>query len=205
MTPLTRLLGTTTRIDYRRRYLTLFFKGIRTPVVAAAMAGVSGGRLAAAATNGGGFGFISAGLGVHTWLMRRQAHRQFTAGRAASVDEVIREIDTARTSLRDPRKGLLPIGVGFFGYELDAQPHMVKILDGVLTLGVRSIWLSFGENLGKWVEHIRDNDDRGVERTLIFIQLPTAADAFKASNEWDIDAIVLQGRYEISSIITPSA
>ena len=136
--------------------------------------------------------------------MYRQAHWQFTAGRAGSADEVIREIDIARTSLKDPRKGLLPIGVGFFGYELDGQPQMVEILDTVLTRGVRSIWLSFGENLGRWVEHIRDKDDRGVARTLIFIQLPTAADAFKASDEWDIDAIVLQGRYRISSILTPS-
>lgn len=115
-------------------------------------------------------------------------------GRAPSAAEVIREIDVARASLRGSWKSRLPIGVGFFGYELDAQPQMVKILDSVLSHGVRAIWLSFGEDLGKWIQRIREDDaDRGTDRTLIFAQLPTAADAFKASAEWDLDAIVLQG------------
>lgn len=116
------------------------------------------------------------------------------AGRAPSADSVVHEIDIARASLKDSRNGLLPIGVGFFGYELDAHSQMVKILDSVLSHRVLAIWLSFGEDLGKWIRHIRENErDHGVERTLVFVQLPTAADAFKASNEWDIDAIVLQG------------
>jgi nitronate monooxygenase len=184
--------------DTRERRPNLMYgEGIRTPVVAAAMAGISGGRLAAAVTNGGGFGFMSAGLGVQVSL--RHAYLSLTCfvvlpGRAPSADKVIHEIDVARASLKDTRKGLLPIGVGFFGYELDAQPQMVKILDSVLNHRVLAIWLSFGEDLGKWVRYIREKErDRGVDRTLIFLQLPTAADAFKASSDWDIDAIVLQG------------
>jgi nitronate monooxygenase len=37
------------------------YQGIQTPIIAAPMAGASGGALAAAVTLGGGFGFLAAG------------------------------------------------------------------------------------------------------------------------------------------------
>lgn len=72
---------------------------------------------------------------------------------------------------------------------------MVDILDLVMQQRARAIWLSFGTDLGKWIQYIRDNDRvRNGERTILFVQLPTAAEAQKANSDWDIDVIVLQGK-----------
>jgi nitronate monooxygenase len=52
--------------------LTEFF-GIEHPILAAPMALISGGRLAAAATSGGGLGLIGGGYGDSDWLQREFA------------------------------------------------------------------------------------------------------------------------------------
>ncbi|KAF8316762.1 inosine monophosphate dehydrogenase [Clavulina sp. PMI_390] len=158
-TPLTRLLG------------------IRTPVVSAAMTGPSGGALAAAVTNAGGFGFMATGR--------------------MEIKDVVKELDIAKSALQTrpaTSPTPLPIGVGFFGFELDKQAHTVQMLDMMLQEPVQAIWLSFGVDLGKWIKYIRDSEkSRSAGRTVIFVQLPTSTDAKKASLEWDIDVIVLQG------------
>jgi nitronate monooxygenase len=45
--------------------------GIRRPLLGAPMAGVSGGRLAAAVSRAGGLGFIGGGYGDHDWLVEQ--------------------------------------------------------------------------------------------------------------------------------------
>lgn len=72
--------------------------GIKHPVLLAPMAGVSGGALAAAVSNGGGLGLIGGGYGDADWLMR--------------------EFDAA---------GDARIGVGFITWSLARQPHLLDI------------------------------------------------------------------------------
>jgi nitronate monooxygenase len=79
-TPLTRLLG------------------IRHPIVLAPMGGVAGGRLAAAVTEAGGFGFIGAGYG--------------------DPDALRREIAAA---------GSARVGIGFITFALDTKPDSLRI------------------------------------------------------------------------------
>jgi nitronate monooxygenase len=55
-------VGLTTRLNE--------FFGIEHPILAAPMANISGGRLAAAATSGGGLGLIGGGYGDSEWLRR---------------------------------------------------------------------------------------------------------------------------------------
>lgn len=92
-------------------------------------------------------------------------------------------------------KSSLPIGVGFFGFELDSSPQAVSILDGVLAENVRAVWLSFSANLAKWCRHIRER----APNVIIVVQLPTTKDAVDAHDSWDVDVIVLQGT-QLSSI-----
>ena len=68
------------------------------PLFLAPMALVSGGRLAAAVTRAGGFGFIGGGYGDRDWLMR--------------------EFDAA---------GDTPVGVGFITWALARQPGLLNI------------------------------------------------------------------------------
>jgi nitronate monooxygenase len=72
--------------------------GIKHPVILAPMAGVSGGALAAAVTNGGGLGLIGGGYGDADWLKR--------------------EFDAAGDSR---------IGVGFVTWSLALQPHLLDL------------------------------------------------------------------------------
>lgn len=68
------------------------------PVMLAPMALVSGGRLAAAVTRAGGFGFIGGGYGDRAWLMR--------------------EIDAA---------GGTAVGIGFITWALARQPDLLDL------------------------------------------------------------------------------
>lgn len=72
--------------------------GMSAPLFLAPMALVSGGRLAAAVTCAGGFGFIGGGYGDRDWL--------------------IREFDAA---------GDTPVGVGFITWALARQPGLLDL------------------------------------------------------------------------------
>lgn len=112
----------------------------------------------------------------------------FELGRVPSFDHAKKEIDIARTLLTET-KSPLPIGVGFFGFELDSSPEAVSILDAVLAENVSAIWLSFSVNLSKWCRYVRER----APGTTILVQLPTTKDAVEAHDSWDVDVIVLQG------------
>jgi nitronate monooxygenase len=76
--------------------LTRFF-GIEHPILLAPMAGISGGRLAAAVTSAGGLGLIGGGYGEKVWLQR--------------------EFD---------RAGATRVGCGFITWSLARQPGLLE-------------------------------------------------------------------------------
>jgi len=150
---------------------------IRTPVVSAAMAGASGGRLAAQVTAGGGFGFLSAGY---------EGPEQLTA-----------ELSLARSSLQLGPSSPLPIGVGYLGWQLEKKDSpVIEVLQLALENRVKAVWFSFGSQLGRWVQFVRDYDQKNrgeSEKTIIFAQISSIQDALIAVNEWKIDVLVVQG------------
>lgn len=72
--------------------------GIRHPLLCAPMAGISGGRLAAAVSRAGGLGFVGGGYGDRDWLVEQLS---LTEG--------------------------LPFGVGFIGWALARQPGLLDL------------------------------------------------------------------------------
>jgi len=60
---------------------------------------------------------------------------------------------------------------------------------------VRAIWFSFGENLGRWIELVRNHDQRTGKspKTLVFVQVNSVDDALFAVRTWKVDVLVAQG------------
>jgi len=140
------------------------------------MGKASGGALAAQVTLGGGFGFMSVG-----YQNLRFAEKELAIARS------LLSSSSSRNSAR------LPIGIGFFGWELEQRPEAVETLKYILhQREVRSLWLSCGRDIPRWIRLIREVDRDG-ERTLIFVQVNTTAEAIEAYKHWDIDVLVLQG------------
>ncbi|KAJ7460544.1 2-nitropropane dioxygenase [Mycena latifolia] len=152
--------------------------GIRTPVVLPPMAGAAGGELAGQVSSAGGFGFLSAGYGT-------------------SMDELKRQLSLARSTFHTPPlTAQLPVGVGYLAWQLE-KPNspLVDLLPIALEQNVQAIWFAFGENLGRWIQLVRDHDKRlgKVQKTVIFVQISTVKEALVAINEWKVDCIVAQG------------
>ncbi|KAJ4473769.1 NPD-domain-containing protein [Lentinula aciculospora] len=138
------------------------------------MAGASGGALAAQATNGGGFGFISAGY--------------------QPVENLIDELSLARSLLETRRSTeTLPIGVGYLGWLLDKMPseESESLLNAALTANVQAFWFSFGSDLGRWIRHVRENSS--AKSPLVFIQVNSLEEAIYAVEILKADIIVAQG------------
>lgn len=110
--------------------------------------------------------------------------------------EFARELNTAREILSTPRDASLKIGAGFLGWMLDEGEKPLDTLNAALEQRVRSIWLAFGNDLGKWVEYIRryDQNRRQGHRTLIWILVNSVAEAQVATKEWKADVLVVQGK-----------
>ncbi|KAI0047262.1 2-nitropropane dioxygenase [Auriscalpium vulgare] len=142
--------------------------GIRTPVILPPMAFAAGALLASQVHMAGGFGFLSPTY--------------------SGTDAFEREFALARMLLGQPT-GALPLGAGFLGWKLDADPAHAALLDVALAHGVRCVWLSFGADLTRWVERVRAHDST----TLVAIQVNSAAEALHAARTWKADIIVAQG------------
>ncbi|KAE9400348.1 2-nitropropane dioxygenase [Gymnopus androsaceus JB14] len=151
--------------------------GIRTPLVVPPMAGVSGGALAAQATNGGAFGFISSGY--------------------EPAETLLSELSLARSLLESNISDaeIISIGVGFLAWILDKMPSKEAegLLLAALNSNVQALWFSFGNNLGKWVQFVRDNTSEGKKPPLIFIQVNSLEEAVYYVNNLKPDVIVAQG------------
>ncbi|GJJ11171.1 hypothetical protein Clacol_005403 [Clathrus columnatus] len=149
---------------------------IQTPIVLAAMGGASNGELAVKVSLGGGYGFIGTAMND-----------------PASFSK---ELDTARSLLGvvDP-DAPLPLGVGYLGWLLEKGDRTQQLLNIGLEKRVQSVWLSFGSNLGKWVEYVRQYDSQRTteHKTLIWIVASSLEEATRAVNEWKPDVLVVQG------------
>ena len=102
----------------------------------------------------------------------------------------------ARTTLNRP-SGPLPIGAGFLGWKLEEaqSSSYLALLEMALENGVRAIWLSFGEDLGRWIEFVRRHDEQHgkTPKTLIFVQVNSIDEALLAAQTWKVDVLVAQG------------
>ncbi|KAI0033683.1 2-nitropropane dioxygenase [Vararia minispora EC-137] len=137
------------------------------------MAGAAGGLLASQVTAAGGFGFMSPTYGT--------------------ISEFASQFDIARNTLKTPT-GPLSIGVGILGFMLDKPGNNTvrEMLEYALAQQVRAVWLSYGEDLGKWVDFVRSYDAKRKHKTLIFIGVSTASMALQAMNQFKADVIVAQ-------------
>lgn len=150
--------------------------GIPTPIVAAPMAGAGGGALAAQTSAAGAFGFIGAGY--------------LTASR------IQEELSLARAQLLLSDTDPLPIGVGYLAWQLEKDPaSAVGLLNVSLSNRVQAIWLAFGNSIDRWIDHIRSYDASSgrAQKTLIFVQVPSAKEALIAIQDWKVDVLVAQG------------
>ncbi|KAJ3522349.1 hypothetical protein NM688_g8887 [Phlebia brevispora] len=151
--------------------------GIQVPVVCAPMATGSTAKLVTQVVLGGGFAFIPAGY--------------------ENVRHLREELATTRSILSSSGQShslRLAVGVGFYGWKLDQDGDGANaMLDAALQAGVRAIWFSFGSELGKYVEYVRESDTNTGRKTLIFIQVNSVDEALKAVNEWHADIVVAQG------------
>jgi len=111
------------------------------------------------------------------------------------VEKFRDELDIARSILNVP-SGPLPIGAGFLGWKLDeAGSEWIPLLELALENGVRAIWLSFGQDLGRWIEFVRNHDQRSGKspNTLVFVQVNSVDEALVAVQAWKVDVLVAQG------------
>jgi hypothetical protein len=202
-TDLTRLLGMKKQFIVRVNLSVAQapLSGIQTPIVLAPMAGASGGALASEVSLAGGFGFLSPSPGEACPLpptSRRLVEEGCgtTASVFTGVEKFRDELDIARSMLNIPSGPLLPIGAGFLGWKLDeAGSQLVPLLELALENGVRAIWLSFGKDLGRWIEFVRNHDQTSGKspKTLVFVQVNSADDALIAVQAWKVDVLVAQG------------
>jgi hypothetical protein len=99
------------------------------------------------------------------------------------------------------RSGPLPIGAGFLGWKLDeAGSQQIPLLELALENGVRAIWLSFGQDLGRWIEFVRNHDQKSGKspKTLLFVQVNSVDEALIAVQTWKVDVLVAQGNNNLS-------
>jgi len=65
---------------------------------------------------------------------------------------------------------------------------------------VRAIWLSFGQDLGRWIEFVRNHDQKSGKspKTLLFVQVNSVDEALIAVQTWKVDVLVAQGNNNLS-------
>ncbi|KZT56803.1 inosine monophosphate dehydrogenase [Calocera cornea HHB12733] len=152
--------------------------GLHTPLVGGAMNTVSSLELACAVSLAGGFGF---------WAVdARRSMAEFKA-----------ELARAREALSAPPDKPLHLGLGALGWMLEQEPSAVREMfeHGVREPpGVQAAWLSFANDMARWVRRVRELDEeRGDGRkTFVFIQVGTLGQALQA-RDLGADVIVLQG------------
>lgn len=107
-------------------------------------------------------------------------------------------MEVVRRLLGLPQDAPLPIGTGYLVWHLDKGGNSVDCLRVGLEKRVQSVWLSFGNNLGKWVDYVRQFDRERSESTkhttLIWILVNSLEEAQKAVNDLKADVLVVQGK-----------
>ncbi|KAF7288342.1 2-nitropropane dioxygenase [Mycena chlorophos] len=143
--------------------------GLKTPIISAPMGFAATPEMAAAVTNGGGFG---------------------TYGATFDSTAVIKEKMAAiRRLLGITHDTPGPIAIGFIGLILDMtevsdDPRLAAAL-GELPV---AIWLSFGD-FGKYIKQIREHDKETGRTTFIFAPVGCLEDALRYAPEVDCLAV----------------
>ena len=115
------------------------------------------------------------------------------------------ELDIARTALQrndqssNSNSTYLHIGVGFLAWKLDELGETaVSLVSAALEQEVSAVWFAFGKNLGRWVEFVREFDRNRTNKhnTLIFAQVGSVEDAQIAVNDWRVDVLAVQGKFD---------
>ncbi|KAF7288862.1 2-nitropropane dioxygenase [Mycena chlorophos] len=146
------------------------FSRLKTPIISAPMGFAATPEMAAAVTNGGGFG---------------------TYGATFDSTAVIKEkISAIRKLLGITHDTPVPIAIGFIGWILDMtevsdDPRLAATLDELPV----AIWLSFGD-FGKYISQIREHDKKTGRTTFIFAQVGCLEDALRYAPE--VDCLVVQ-------------
>ena len=81
------------------------------------------------------------------------------------------------------------------------------MLDITIENDVQAIWLACGNDIHRWIQHVRTSpaNARAHHKPLIFIQVTSVEEALVAANEWKVDAIVAQGASTFCPTPSPRA
>ncbi|PCH37751.1 inosine monophosphate dehydrogenase [Wolfiporia cocos MD-104 SS10] len=157
-------------VPIRTKFTSLF--NVSSPIVSAPMAYATSPALVAAVINGGGVGFLAAGLEP-----------------AVKLGEAI---DQARAAISDDKKHL--VSMGFISWVLDKfDSENDQRLQTVLDKEVYAVWFAYGTDLGKHIARVRAYDATRNHKTLVCMTANTTEEAVRAANEWKPDLIVMQG------------
>ncbi|KAG5653329.1 hypothetical protein H0H81_001069 [Sphagnurus paluster] len=110
-----------------------------------------------------------------------------------SLEKLRSEVESARSILQADTQSPLPIGIGYLGWQLE-KPNTPaqQLLSVALDNKVQAVWLSFGAQLQRWINFIRESEEHP-GATKIFIQVTSLEEALVAINTWKADVIVAQG------------
>lgn len=111
------------------------------------------------------------------------------------------QLSLARSAFQTPNataqsKFEFPVGVGYLAWQLEKpESPLVDLLAIALEQNVPAIWFAFGEDLGRWIQFVREHDSRvgKDKKTLIFVQISTVKEALVAIKDWKVDCVVAQG------------
>lgn len=106
------------------------------------------------------------------------------------------ELSLARSAFRTDPPAQIPIGVGYLGRLLEEPGSpALELLQIGLDSRVKAVWFAFGNQLGRWVQFVRDHDQKAghEHKTLVFAQISSVEEALVAIHEWKVDVVVAQG------------
>ena len=94
--------------------------------------------------------------------------------------------------------GTYPVGVGLLCWILDEDvPRGEALIDLALSYNIRAIWLSFGNDVNRWINYVRSKDpvlrNETKEPIRIFYLTSDVDDAVRSVHEWGVDVLVVQG------------
>ena len=124
------------------------------------------------------------------------ARKILQEGRDNQASGNIPDSGASARSDADGHGGPLAIGAGFLGWKLDeTDGKSAALLSIALDARVSAVWLSFGNDLGHWVDVVRRADAARAKphKTLVFILVNSVQDARKAVEDWHADILVAQG------------
>ncbi len=151
--------------------------------------------LISAVTLAGAFGFFGAGVCQLVVLLRE--HTYVTPGFDTS-EQLVNTLRAIRRDLNVPPDAPLPIGVGFISWVLKLtegsdDPRLVRVLEEL----PKAIWFAFGDDLDDYIAQVRAYDGKRNFKTLIYVIVNSVEEALRATNEWKVDVLVVQGKLSI--------